>query len=288
MKVPVIIVGNVSVGGNGKTPLVIWLARYLTNQGYRPGVLSRGYGGHAGEYPRAVQADDDPRVVGDEPTLMAARLNCPVVIDPIRVRGARCLQDHYQCDLIICDDGLQHYALCRDIEIAVFDGMRRHGNQRLLPVGPLREPLSRLNKVDLIVNNGGQAGDNEYLMKLVPGQVVNLLNGELKTEYLFQQSVTAVAGIGNPDRFFKMAKNCGVNLNQCLAFDDHHPFKLSDLPAGTVLMTEKDAVKCRAFAQPDWWYIPVEAELDDSFGLALISCLNAQLTKECPSGKDGH
>lgn len=272
----VIVVGNISVGGNGKTPLVVALVRMLTEQGYRPGVLSRGYGGQGISYPAAVGPDSSPAEFGDEPVLMRANLDCPLVVDPNRARGATCLIEGHGCDLIVCDDGLQHYALARDIEIAVVDGNRQLGNRRLLPVGPLREGPWRLNSVDFVVQNGGAETAGRHLMTLDAQRLVNVADPQKRKELAeIDTPVHAIAGIGHPQRFFDLLADNGVALKSSQAFPDHHGFSQEDLPAGCVLMTEKDAVKCRLFAQPDWWYLPVEAQLGKEFTQALINRLKA-------------
>lgn len=267
LPVPVIVVGNISVGGTGKTPLVIRLVEILRQEGYHPGVLSRGYGGKGANYPQLVAEDSDPGLVGDEPVLMRQHINCPLVVDPDRVRGGKYLLQQHKCDVLICDDGLQHYALQRDIEIVVMDGQRRLGNRYLLPMGPLREGAERMDSVDFVVVNGGMVRKGDFLMSLESGRLVNLqqANKSLPISELQQQPVTAIAAIGNPQRFFDLLKSKQVNLAQCLVFADHHRFKPKDIPAGTVLMTEKDAVKCREFAQQDWWYLPVSAKLTEEF-----------------------
>ena len=273
--VPVIVVGNLSVGGNGKTPLVIRLAQWLKQHGYHPGVISRGYGGKASHYPMAVDVDSAPAVVGDEPVLMRQHLGCPLVVDPKRPRGAQFLVDNYKCNIIICDDGLQHYALGRDIEIVVMDGVRRLGNGCLLPMGPLREGAWRLNEVDFVVANGGEVSNGEYLMSLEPGRLVNVkyANQSMSLSEL-KKPVTAVAAIGNPDRFFNLLKSKQLKLKNCVSYADHHQFSESDIPRETVLMTEKDAVKCKGFAHDDWWYLPVNAKLTEQFKQQLLSKLD--------------
>ena len=272
--VPVVVVGNITVGGNGKTPLVIRLAQWLRQQGMHPGVISRGYGGNAKEYPCSVEPDSDPLEVGDEPVLMRQHLPCPLVVDPNRSRGARYLVEHHKCDVIISDDGLQHYKLGRDIEIAVIDGQRRFGNECLLPMGPLREGLWRLGKVDFAINNGGHIQNGEHLMTLEPGRLVNVkYPSQTKSTSDLMKPVTAAAAIGNPKRFFQLLEQKQLKLKACLEFPDHHQFSDSDLPQDTVLMTEKDAVKCRSFAHDDWWYLPVSAKLSEEFKTMFMSRL---------------
>lgn len=274
--VPVIVVGNISVGGNGKTPLVMYLCRWLKQQGYRPGVVSRGYGGSARNYPLLVNSELGPEIVGDEPAFMAQQLNCPIVIDPIRSRGASALANDHGCDIVICDDGLQHYALQRDVEIAVVDGERRIGNGYLLPMGPLREGAWRLEAVDFVVVNGGHATQNEYLMSLEPGHLVNVkYPNQSKSLSEVASPAIAAAGIGNPERFFSLLEQKGVKIKERKAFPDHHAFCEKDLPEELVLMTEKDAVKCRDFAKEQWWYLPVTANLTEQFKAALLKNLKA-------------
>ncbi|MBJ2136851.1 tetraacyldisaccharide 4'-kinase [Paraglaciecola chathamensis] len=274
LSAPVIIVGNISVGGNGKTPLVVHLADFLQANGYRPGVLSRGYGGNSAEYPCSVTPASLPTEVGDEPVLMRQRIQCPMVVDPVRARGAQHLITEHQCDVIICDDGLQHYALKRDIEIVVMDGTRRTGNHFLLPSGPLRESEARLKTVDFVVVNGEQGKKGEYVMTLAPGDLVNLKNPKRRLALNELDSpIVAAAGIGHPERFFRLLKQHKVVINNRLSFTDHHAFQASDLPKERVLMTEKDAVKCQEFAHDDWWYLPVDANIDNVFEQQLLTKL---------------
>ncbi|MDZ4261024.1 MAG: tetraacyldisaccharide 4'-kinase [Pseudomonadota bacterium] len=273
LPVPVIIVGNISVGGTGKTPLVAWLVKALQQAGYRPGIISRGYGGQAQQWPQQVLPDSDPLLVGDEPLLLAQRCGCPVVAAPDRVLAARQLLEHSNCNILISDDGLQHYRLQRDIEIVVVDGARRFGNGHCLPAGPLREPVSRLKQVDFVVANGA-AMSGEVAMQLVPGALVALLDGDETASLaeLHGQQVHAVAGIGNPARFFALLKQHGLSVIEH-PFPDHHHFVVDDLFFADklpVLMTEKDAVKCRRYADARMWYLPVEAQLDDSFARAFM------------------
>lgn len=268
LRVPVIVVGNISVGGTGKTPLVARLVELLREAGYTPGIASRGYGGHSTEWPRQVVADSDPTLVGDEPVLLARRCRCAVVVGPDRVAAARLLVETYGCNLVVSDDGLQHYHLRRDIEIAVVDGFRRLGNAACLPAGPLREPPSRLREVDFVVGNGAARG-REYLMSLRGETAVNL-EDPLITSTLasFRQcTVHAVAGIGDPWRFFDHLRHARLRLIEH-PFPDHHPFKPEDLQFREdlpVLMTEKDAIKCRGITPASCWYVPVNAQLDPEF-----------------------
>nr|WP_268820172.1 tetraacyldisaccharide 4'-kinase [Paraglaciecola sp. G1-23] len=277
--VPVIVVGNISVGGNGKTPLVVYLAKRLKQEGYRPGVLSRGYGGKDAVYPMQVHGNSLAEVVGDEPVLMRQNINCPLVVDPNRVRGAKALVELHNCNLIICDDGLQHYALQRDIEIVVVDGKRRIGTGLLLPAGPLREGAWRLNTADFVVLNGGSVTNGEHLMSLESGRLVNVKNRNKSMSISdIKQPVIAAAGIGNPQRFFDLLQSKHIRLKKCLSFVDHHQFSEKDLPKEMVLMTEKDAVKCGEFAHDDWWYLPVNAKLTQQFDTQLLQRLQSVVT----------
>ena len=269
LPVPVIIVGNITVGGTGKTPLVIRLVALLKQQGYKPGVISRGYAGKANANPRFVSADSDAALVGDEALVLAERCACPVAIGASRVAAARHLLAGHACDVIVSDDGLQHYAMRRDIEIVVIDGERRFGNGYCLPVGPLREPPERLKQVDMVVVNGGKdLQPNEYEMHCLGDRFINLRSGEGRGLAEFKAlQCHAVAGIGNPARFFSLLAGAGLDC-KTHAFPDHHAFKAEDLhfkDDKPVLMTEKDAVKCRRFAEDKHWYLPVDAELSEAF-----------------------
>lgn len=266
LDVPVIVVGNITVGGTGKTPLVIRLAQLLKEHGYHPGIVSRGYGGNAQSWPRPVTPLSDPHEVGDEPVLLARRCNCPVVVGPDRVAAAQELLSKHktECNVIIADDGLQHYALGRDIEIAVIDYNRGFANGACLPAGPLREPRKRLKQVSFVVEHGTDRG--EHAMTLVGERAVNLLDPSVTCSLtgFRTHSVHAVAGIGDPDRFFHFLRSQGIRtINH--PFPDHHTFTDADLAFEdelTVLMTEKDAVKCKPLARDSFWYIPVQACLD--------------------------
>ncbi len=276
LPVPVIVVGNISVGGTGKTPLVLWLAQWLRARGHRPGILTRGYGGSARDWPRRVLADSDPRELGDEPVLLARRSGCPVVAGPDRIADGVMLAEGLGCDILISDDGLQHYRLTRDLEIAVIDGARGLGNGRCLPAGPLREPPSRLAELDLVACTGGGCAQGEPL-DLVPGDTVNLAD-PTHTRPLAAwrgEALTAVAGIGNPGRFFATLRAAGLDPVE-RAYPDHHPYGPADGRSwgdGQVLMTEKDAVKCTGFARPNHWYLPVEARPSAAFVASLEHCL---------------
>lgn len=281
--VPVVIVGNISVGGSGKTPLAITLVERLQEAGYQPGIVSRGYGAATTNFPHAVSVNDNPIDVGDEPLLLAQRAGCPVVIDPDRVSAAKFLLDQFDCDLLISDDGMQHYALGRDIEIAVVDAARGFGNNLCLPAGPLREPVDRLNQVDFIVYNGGindTAPVNDtrsFSMHLRPCQFIALNDGQAISLDQWQgaRKVHAVAGIGNPQRFFNTLRELGFDLIEHV-FPDHHKFSLSDfsnLSDIPILMTEKDAVKVEADWLSNAWFLRVSAQLDETFFVDLKSRL---------------
>jgi tetraacyldisaccharide 4'-kinase len=261
---PVIIIGNITVGGTGKTPFTIWLAQELKKKGYRPGIISRGYGGQASSWPQQVRPDSDPRTVGDEALIISRATHCPMAVGPDRAAAAQALLEHTECDIILSDDGLQHYALQRTIEIVVVDGVRRLGNGFCLPAGPLREPMRRLNSVDLIVVNG-VASKGEVGMHLEGAVAVNLKDETITRplQSFKKERVVAVAGIGNPARFFNFLKRAGLEIEE-KSFPDHHQFLQQDLDfseQSTVLMTEKDAVKCKRFATGQEWYVPVEAVL---------------------------
>ena len=295
--VPVIVVGNLTVGGTGKTPLVLWLVGHLRRRGLRPGVASRGYGGTAGEegpvlVPAAGKATRssgpfggaDPARFGDEPALLAARCGCPVMVGRDRVAAARALVERHGCDVVVTDDGLQHYRLRRDLEILVIDGARGYGNGRCLPAGPLREPRGRERRAALSLVNGptqGMAGGGAMGMALVPGDAVNLYDTGLRRPLAAFRGrrLIALAAIGNPGRFFAMLRGLGLRIDP-RPFPDHHGFTAEDfagLPAGQVLMTEKDAIKCRRWATSSHWYVPVEARPDDGFVAALDRLLDARL-----------
>ncbi|MCW8346479.1 tetraacyldisaccharide 4'-kinase [Vibrio sp. ZSDZ65] len=260
---PVIVVGNITAGGNGKTPMVIWLVEQLANLGFKPGVVSRGYGAQSPRYPLRVDKQTLTQHCGDEPKLIFERTGVPVIVDPVRSHAVQELE-RLGVDVVITDDGLQHYALDRAFEIVVVDGQRRFGNEALLPMGPLREPLSRLQDVDLIVTNGGGSQQaNEKVFTLEPTLAVNLLSGK-KVAVNELGTLAAFAGIGHPPRFFATLNQLGANLAREQGFADHKDFDKQQLVAleqgvDNVIMTEKDAVKCRHFAHENWWYLPVSA-----------------------------
>lgn len=286
---PVIVVGNLTVGGSGKTPLVLWLAQWLHGQGWCPGIVSRGYGGCARHWPQQVRPDSDPRVVGDEAVLLAHHSNCPVCVGPNRGAAVEALLRHTDCDIVIADDGLQHYALARDIEIVVIDGQGGLGNGLMLPAGPLREPVSRLRSVDLVVCNGEHRA-GAHAMRMRPTGMV-ALNDECQAQALDAwrgRRVRAIAGIGRPERFFDMLRRQWL-LVEAVAFPDHHDFSAADLAFEDdlpLLMTEKDAVKCqRLIHRDDVWVVRIEAVPEAAFILRLEALLNALPVRYEPAGR---
>lgn len=282
LPVPVIVVGNITAGGTGKTPLVLWLAQFLREHGFHPGIVSRGYRGTAKE-PQAVNAGSDARVCGDEPVLLARRSGCPLWIGRDRTAAARALlAAHPQCDVILSDDGLQHYRLARDVEIAVIDGARGFGNGFPLPAGPLREPPARLAAVDVVVVHRADAsgsanfGDSasSITMTLAGRTFRNLLNPActVSAEHFIGQRLHAVAGIGEPQRFFRHLTRLGLTFT-AHPFPDHHAYKPADLgfsDCDAIVMTEKDAVKCAEFCSERCWTLPVDAEVDRRVGDILL------------------
>jgi len=274
LPVPVIVIGNISAGGTGKTPLTLAMAQQLIDHGRSPLIVSRGYGGTA-QRPQEINTDSDAREVGDEPLLMARRRLCPVWIGKDRAAAAQAaLRAHPQCDIVLCDDGLQHYRLRRDAEIAVIDGTRGFGNGLLLPAGPLREPVSRLKAVDAVVVNGGTASTEQYTMRLTGELFYNLLDPGKTTDanHFLALNNHAVAGIGNPQRFFGHLEALDIPFTPH-AFPDHHPYSAANLAfadCDAILLTEKDAVKCTAFADARYWVLRVEALIDPSLIVHLL------------------
>lgn len=263
--VPVVVVGNLTAGGNGKTPVVIWLVEQLQKRGIRPGVVSRGYGGQAAHYPLLLTAETTTTEAGDEPVLIFQRTGVPVAVSPVRSDAVQALLAEHAVQIIITDDGLQHYALARDKEIVVIDGVRRFGNGWWLPAGPMRERASRLKSVDAVIVNGGEAKTGEIPMHLQPGLAINLVTGERRSVSELP-SLVAMAGIGHPPRFFATLEQCGARLEKRVPLADHQALVEGQVdaltaPGQSLIMTEKDAVKCRAFAKDNWWYLPVDAEL---------------------------
>ncbi|QEM92265.1 tetraacyldisaccharide 4'-kinase [Kosakonia radicincitans] len=264
--VPVVVVGNLTAGGNGKTPVVVWLVEQLQQRGIRVGVVSRGYGGKAERYPLLLTSDSTTEEAGDEPVLIYQRTGAPVAVSPNRREAVEAILAHHSVQIIVTDDGLQHYRLARDKEIVVIDGVRRFGNGWWLPAGPMRERASRLKTVDAVIANGGVARSGEIPMHLIPGLAVNLRTGE-RREVRELSPCVAMAGIGHPPRFFATLSECGVMPEQTFALADHQALTRADVqamvkPGQTLVMTEKDAVKCRSFAEDNWWYLPVDAQLE--------------------------
>ncbi|MCS5591807.1 MAG: tetraacyldisaccharide 4'-kinase [Gammaproteobacteria bacterium] len=271
--VPVIVVGNISAGGSGKTPIVIALCHYFEQQGKRVGVVSRGYGGQYTQDVLLVTDSSTASECGDEPALISSETKASVVVARKRSLAVQYINEHALADVIISDDGLQHYAMARKIEIAVVDGVDGFGNGLLLPAGPLREQPSRLKSVDIVINNGGDA---EISSRLVAKQFVNAVSGEVKPLDNFQSVICyAVAGIAKPSRFFATLEDLGVDVIK-RPFADHHPFSVKDLDfedSHPILMTSKDYVKCSDFATSQMWYLAVNAELSDRFYQQLESKL---------------
>ncbi len=263
---PVVVVGNASVGGTGKTPLVLWLVEAATAMGFEPGIVLRGHRSSARGVV-AVTADSDPTMVGDEAVLLARRTRRPVVIGADRVAAGRMLLETAAVDLVISDDGLQHYPLGRDVEIAVVDADRGHGNGRCLPAGPLREPLDRLNEVDLVLGNGRRMTEDGGMFEIVPGSLQAMpSSGRVGEPPAPGHAVHAVAGIGHPERFFATLSAMGFVVH-AHPLGDHHHFRPEDLrfdDGAPVIVTEKDAVKCRALAPANSWYLPVAARPDEA------------------------
>jgi len=263
--IPVIVVGNLTVGGTDKTPLIIWLTRWLKSQGLRPGIISRGYGSKAGYYPYEIKSFSTAEETGDEPLLLQNRTGVPVVIGPDRQADIEKLLAEHDCNIILSDDGLQHYRLQRDIEIAIVDGTRGFGNGFCLPSGPLREPVTRLNRVDMIMVNGG--GDNQLAFKVIPGEVYSVGGSceQLQLDAFAGQKVHAVAGIGNPQRFFDLLQQHQVEIIPHVFRDHHqyHEYELDFADELPVLMTEKDAVKCRRMQLKNLWYLDIDIQLSD-------------------------
>jgi len=284
LPVPVIVVGNINVGGAGKTPVVIWLAEQLKQAGYKPGVISRGYGSDLVGV-ASVLPTSNPNAVGDEPVLIAMRTACPVFVGARRVEvGLALLKAHAECDILISDDGLQHYALQRDVELVVVDGAKGFGNGALLPAGPLREPKSRLKTVDAVVSNGSASNLKASVsqpviaMQLKATAFYNLVDRQslAAPADLTGKTITAIAGIGNPDRFFNQLSAMGLNFKR-KAYNDHYQYRAQDfesLETDIVIMTEKDAVKCTSFAQPNFWVLPVSAGIDAQLMAVILNKLD--------------
>ncbi|MBH3411706.1 MULTISPECIES: tetraacyldisaccharide 4'-kinase [Pseudomonas] len=282
--VPVIVVGNITVGGTGKTPMILWLIEHCRRQGLKVGVVSRGYGARPPHYPWRVDASQPAAQAGDEPLLIVQRTDVPLIIDPDRSAAVKALLASEPLDLILCDDGMQHYRLARDLELVLIDAARGLGNRRCLPAGPLREPAERLQDADAVLFNGASEDRDEgFAFRLQPSALVNLRSGERRglDHFPAGQRLHAVAGIGNPQRFFNTL--LGLNWQPVPhPFADHAQFSAESLafsPPLPLVMTEKDAVKCRAFAGDDWWYLAVEAQPTPAFGAWFDSQLQRLLRK---------
>ncbi|WDY56597.1 tetraacyldisaccharide 4'-kinase [Pseudomonas sp. PSKL.D1] len=268
--VPVIVVGNITIGGTGKTPMILWLIEHCRSRGLKVGVVSRGYGAKPPQLPWRVEAQHSAGQAGDEPLLIVQRTGVPLMIDPDRSRAVQALLASEPLDLILCDDGMQHYRLARDLELVLIDAARGLGNGRCLPAGPLREPAQRLQEADAVLFNGASADRADgFAFGLQPSALVNLRSGERQGLDFFPagQRLHAVAGIGNPQRFFNTLQ--GLNWQPVPhPFADHAQFSAENLafsPPLPLVMTEKDAVKCRAFAGDDWWYLAVDAQPTPAF-----------------------
>jgi tetraacyldisaccharide 4'-kinase len=287
-KAPVVIVGNITAGGTGKTPTVLWLVQELQARGFRPGIVSRGYGGSRSGSSMRVEANSEASVVGDEPALLARRSGCPVVVDPDRVRAAGMLVED-GVDVIVADDGLQHYRLARDYEICVVDGARGLGNRRLLPAGPLRESTQRLDDVEQVLVNGKLRGagyeltaaeQNAISFELVATDACRL-NGSLTRplERFADTTVHAVAAIGNPQRFFDLLRAQGIQVIEH-RFPDHAQLGSKDLEFGDdfeIFMTEKDAVKLGRDMKDKFWFIPVGLRMDLVEAAPLLEQIESRL-----------
>jgi tetraacyldisaccharide 4'-kinase len=281
--VPLIVVGNITVGGTGKTPLILWLIEHCQRQGLRVGVVSRGYGAKPAQLPWRVRAEQSAQEAGDEPLLIVQRSGVPLMIDPDRGRAVDALLAAEPLDLILSDDGLQHYRLARDLELVLIDAARGLGNGRCLPAGPLREPAERLATVDAVLFNGaGEDREQGFAFHLQPSALVNLCTGERQPLQYWPagQALHAVAGIGNPQRFFSTLETLHWRPVRH-AFADHAQYSaalLNFTPSLPLVMTEKDAVKCRAFAESHWWYLAVDAVPSPAF----IAWFDTQLLRLLP------
>lgn len=293
----VILVGNIVVGGTGKTPFIVWLVQRLVHRGYNVGVIASGYGGQAKTWPQQVNADSDATLVGDEPVLLARALGCPVIASPKRAEAMAMMFKHHHLDIVISDDGLQHYALARDIELIMLDATRPNqglGNGLCLPAGPLREPASRLSEVDFVIFNGERPAELDFnapcvgQMQLQPVRFVNLLNPRIEYDLgaFSGQQGYAVAGIGHPERFYSTLKSLSIQPLP-LDFSDHHAFSASDFNTldtkKPLFMTTKDAVKCNLFAKDNWWVLEINPICDCAFENALMlkvrQAVNAKKSK---------
>lgn len=288
MSVPVLVVGGLTVGGVGKTPVVMELVRYLKDAGFNPGVISRGYGGSSPFWPREVGTDTTPEMVGDEPQLIYEQCQIPVVVGPDRIRSGHYLIDRCNCDVIISDDGYQHYRLKRDMDVVVVDGEWGFGNGWCLPAGPLREPVSALSRADVVVLNGDKLFDaplpsHFYQMRSRLSDGINLATRKIRPLSEFKgQRVHGVAAIGNPNRFFSQLRGAGLEV-ATHPFPDHHFYSEQDLSHGnseTIMMTEKDGIKCRAMKDlsiaRNIWIVPAVVTLDPAVFIAVDEAMNVE------------
>ena len=287
--VPIVVIGNITVGGTGKTPVIIALANALKNKGVSVGIISRGYGSQFSQYPQSVFPSSDPNLTGDEPLLIARATNVPLVIDADRIKAVQFLLEHYpETDIILSDDGLQHYRLSRDFEIVLVDGERGWGNGHLLPAGPLRESIMRINDADWVLINGENSSVNESIK--IPSSEISIQPStwlQLSTQKRFvidkmplhhKGLPVVITGIGNPNRFFKTLDAMGVKYQKKIVFDDHYAFKPEDfdsLENDTILMTTKDGVKCEAFAQDNWFALEVTPIFDDQLINTIIQLIKS-------------
>lgn len=286
----VLVVGNITIGGTGKTPFINQLVRTLAQSGIKAGIVSRGYQAGIKNYPHQVDSSNTALDVGDEAYMQYADLNrkndlrIPMVIDPDRSQAINYLIEKNDVDIVISDDGLQHYQMQRDIEILLFDGERQFGNRLILPFGPLREPVSRIRSVDFVIQNGEQDNPfSDFSVHLKACKLVQLKTGkEIPVEEFSNRKVTAIAGIGNPGRFFNSLKNiCTVENKK--AFPDHFDFKyedFDDFQKNTIVMTEKDASKCYAFADENWYYLKVEMSFDQTLSEQLLSAIKIKIEQK--------
>ncbi|WP_252176212.1 tetraacyldisaccharide 4'-kinase [Endozoicomonas sp. 4G] len=290
--VPVVIVGNITIGGTGKTPFVASLVARLIQQGFRPGIASRGFGAGRGIHlPAEVLPESDPALVGDEPVMLAQQLNIPIMVDPDRVCAAKALIERKNCNLVIADDGLQHYNLDRHVELVVIDGQRMLGNGLSLPAGPLRESPDRLREVDQVVVNGEPSGalDCQFESFFLEPGALKPVNGQNTGQPPASGKVHGVAGIGNPERFFRTLETLGYEVIRH-PFPDHYAFGKEDfqfhdhLP---VIMTAKDAVKCSAFAEARFWFLPVQARVPETLFERILKLIETKGPKS-RSDKDTH
>ena len=273
---PVIVVGNITVGGTGKTPLIIALANHLKKEGFRPAIISRGYKSQSHRYPLLIDESVSISDSGDEPTLIYRHTRCPVVIDPDRAAALGFVQQNTEANVVLSDDGLQHFGLPRSYEICVTDPVRGFGNGLCMPAGPLREPISRLQQVDAVVLNGGERTDHPLLshsfrIGLKPNALVNLSTAERRplggAPFKIGTTIEAVAGLGNPDRFFKLLEDLPYPI-QAHSFPDHYNYRSEDFRSGAfsqnnpIVMTEKDGIKCESFADSRFWFLDVEVQVD--------------------------